>query len=87
MLEYLYLARGDEAYDVLSAGYLPLFGRLLTLNAVFLALLGLRKLAGARPMSFGMVLFLPLVVVGANLFIIYQPQAMDYFQSVTSRWF
>jgi len=83
MLEYLYLARWDQAYDVLAAGNPPMFLRLLLLNALFLGLYAVRRASGARAMSSGSTLLVQLAVLAANLLLLYQSQVQDYLRSLT----
>jgi hypothetical protein len=78
MLEYLYLARWDQAIRFMDSGNPPIYVRLLALNAVFLALYALRKASGGEPMSPGMSLFAQLVVLGANLLILFQREVETY---------
>ena len=66
MLEYLYLARWDQAFGFWTSGNPPIYVRLLALNTVFLALYAVRKAPVGSAMSPGMSLFAQLVVLGAN---------------------
>ena len=78
MLEYLYLARWDQAFSFLQAGSPPIYVRLIAVNAVFLALYAVRKAAGGEAMSPGISLFAQLVVLGANLLILFQREVEVY---------
>lgn len=86
MLEYLYLARWDEAHAFLANGWPPLWARLLALNTLFLALYAVRKMSGAGSMSMGMTIFVQLAAVAANLLLIYQPEVQDYLLVLTNRF-
>ena len=86
MLEYLYLARWDQAHDFLASGWPPVYVRLLALNALFLGLYVVRKMSGAGPMSMGAALFVQLAVLGANLLLLFQPEVQDYLQTLMHRF-
>ena len=85
MLEYLYLARWDQALGFLASGWPPVWARLLALNALFLALYAVRRMAGAGPMPSGLAFFVQLTVVAANLLLIYQTEVVDYLRVFTNR--
>lgn len=84
MLEYLYLARWDDAFGFLASGSPPVYLRLAAVNAVFIALFGIRRGLGAPPMSGLMMVLAQLAVLGANLAILFQPQVESYL--MTLRW-
>ena len=85
MLEYLYLAKWDQAFGFLAAGSPPMFVRLMALNALFLGLYGIRKAAGAQPMSAGATLFMQLAVLAANLLVLFQAETEIFIRSLTER--
>ena len=78
MLEYLYLVKWDRMSGFLGSGEPPVYVRLLVLNAFFLAIAGVRRAVAADPMSSGMMLLVQATILAANLFVLYQPEAMDY---------
>lgn len=86
MLEYLYLAKWDQDLGFLTAGSPPMYVRLMALNALFLGLYGIRKAAGAQPMSAGAKLFVQLTVLAANLMVLYQAEVEDFLHSLTGRF-
>lgn len=86
MLEYLYLANWDQAFGFLTAGSPPMFVRLMALNALFLGLYGIRKAAGAQPMTAGMTLFVQIAVLAANLMVLYQAEVEVLLGSLTGRF-
>jgi hypothetical protein len=86
MLEYLYLAKWDQAFGFLTAGSPPMYLRLMALNALFLALYGIRKAAGAQPMSAWMTLFVQLAALAANLLVLFQAEVETFFESLTGRF-
>lgn len=86
MLEYLYLARWDDAFGFLASGSPPIYLRLAAVNAFFIALFGIRRALGAPPMGSFMMLLAQLTVLGANLAILFQPQVEAYLVAFTSRF-
>lgn len=86
MLEYLYLARWDDALGFLAAGSPPVYLRLVAANAFFIALFGIRRALDARPMGGIMMHLLPIAVLGANLAVLFQPQVEGYVLALTSRF-
>lgn len=78
MLDYLYMARWDQAIHFLNSGSPPVYLRLLALNAVCLALYALRRASGADPMSASMSLIVQMIVLGANLLILFQTEVTAY---------
>lgn len=86
MLEYLYLAKWEEAFGFLASGSPPIYVRLVALNALFLALFGIRRAVGANPMSGNMVLFVQLAVLGTNLLVLFQPEVEAYLRVLTDRF-
>ena len=85
MLDYLYRARWDQAHAFLASGNPPIYVRLMAVNALFLAIYAIRRSVGAAPMSAGVGLFIQLLIVGANLFVIYQQEVQDYLLALASR--
>jgi len=86
MLEYLYLINWKEDFGFMAAGSPPMFVRLMALNALFLGFYGIRKAAGAQPMSAGMTLFVQLAVLAANLLVLYQSEVETWLGSLTGRF-
>jgi hypothetical protein len=86
MLEYLYLAKWDQAFGFLAAGSPPMYVRLMALNALFLGLYGIRKAAGAQPMSPGVTLFVQLAVLAVNLLVLFQAEVETLFRGFTGRF-
>lgn len=78
MLEYLYLMSWDRTFGFLASGSPPIYVRLLALNALFLAFAGIRRAVAAEPLSSGMMLLAQVVMLAANLFVLYQPEAQHY---------
>jgi hypothetical protein len=78
MLEYLYLARWDQAIRFLESGSPPIYLRLLALNAAFLALVVVRRASGAEPMSDGASFICQLLLLGANMVILFQTEVEAY---------
>lgn len=87
MLSFLDRIRWGQTYDFLVSGSPPIFIRLMLLNALFMALYAVRRAAGAAPMSIAMALFTQLVVIGANLAVIYQREVTTYLGATLGRYF
>lgn len=74
MLEYLYLAGGKGAFD-LSGWHSPsLIATLAMLNGLFLFLYVSFKIAGGGPVPAWLAVVVLLVVVGANLVVVFVPE-------------
>ena len=85
MLDYLYRARWDQAHDFLAAGNPPMYVRLMAINALFVAIYAVRRSVGSAPISAGSAFFVQIVILGANLLVLYQQQVQDYLLSFTDR--
>ena len=86
MLEYLYLMSWDRTFGFLASGSPPVYVRLLVLNAVFLAVAGIRRAVAADPLSPGMMLLAQVVMLAANLFVLYQTEAQNYAMAFMHRF-
>ena len=85
MLDFLDRVNWDQTYAFLVSGRPPIFVRLMLLNAVFMAIYGVRKAAGANPMPIALALFLQLLVLAANLVVLYQMEVLDYLNTLMER--
>lgn len=85
MLEYLYLAKWDQALAYLTSGSPPIYLRLVALNVMFLGLYGIRKAAGAEPMGAAFTLFVQGAVLCANLLVLYQTEVEAYLRTLAER--
>jgi hypothetical protein len=85
MLDYLYRAGWDQAHAYLASGNPPIYVRLMAINALFLGIYAVRRAVGSPPMTLGMGFFVQLVIVGANLLVLYQQEVTDYLLALTNR--
>jgi len=78
MLDFFYGPNWGRIYDFLMSGRPPILVQLLALNALFLAIVAIRKAAGARHLGAGATLLSQLGILGANLVVLYQQQLEDF---------
>lgn len=86
MLDYISRAGWDQALGFLAAGSPPVYLKLLAINAMFLAFHAIRRAAGASPLSGSMLFLGQLVVLGANLFVLFEPQVTVFATAFMSRF-
>jgi hypothetical protein len=82
MLDYIMNARWDQAYNFLLSGDPPMYIRLLAVNALFLLLFLIRKVAGARPMSDVSSLLTQFSLLAANIIVLFQSDIEVYLRGV-----
>lgn len=86
MLEHISFAGWDQALGFLASGSPPIYVKLVALNALFLAIHAIRRAAGVDPMSGGMLLLAQVVMLGSNLFILFQPQVAVFATAFMDRF-
>jgi len=86
MLDFLQSVDLGRTFAFLASGEPPIYLRLLALNAFFLATAGVRRAVGAEPLSSGMMLLAQLVILGANLFVLFQPETEAVFATFMGRF-
>jgi uncharacterized membrane protein len=86
MLEYIFLLRGNQSFHVPGLENPSITVRLAILNGFFLFLYVTRRIIVASPTSAGLALFGLLVVLGANLFVAFQPDIVSLLETLTNHF-